>query len=486
MRIPVVLIPDCQTGEPISSDCDACSVDSAFASVVPADPQTRYGRAAGLYVAGLRPGYHVAFNPLAAGGPAVLNDVALELLTAYHEPRRPGEASEALTEANAAEGTLAFDRLRQAGLLLPVDQAPEPGDEAPSTLTAWLHVTNACNLRCDYCYVTRTADEMAEATGRRAVSAVFQAALRHGFRAVHLKYAGGEATLNFTLVKTLHAAALEQAARTGLTLKAVLLSNGAALSRTMIAELKARRIRLMLSLDGVGEFHDAQRRFANGRGSFALVERGIRLALEVGLRPELCITVTRRNLAGLADATQYALGKRLPFNLNFYREADCAPEDLSLDGPGVIAAMRAAFAAIEADLPEERFIDRLVDRAQFDRPHRYPCGAGRSYVVFDHRGQVSPCHMLMGEAPGSPAAGDVLTLVQDDPRLRNLPVDNRLECAACPWRYWCAGGCPLATHRATGRWDLRSPNCDIYKALYPDLMRLEGLRLLKLAGLGSA
>jgi len=35
------------------------------------------------------------------------------------------------------------------------------------------------------------------------------------------------------------------------------------------------------------------------------------------------------------------------------------------------------------------------------------------------------------------------------------------------------------TYRATGRYDVQSPNCRIYTTLYPDLLRLEALRLLK-------
>ena len=31
----------------------------------------------------------------------------------------------------------------------------------------------------------------------------------------------------------------------------------------------------------------------------------------------------------------------------------------------------------------------------------------------------------------------------------------------------------------TNTYDVKSPNCNIYKALYPEVLRLEGLRLLK-------
>jgi uncharacterized protein len=32
-------------------------------------------------------------------------------------------------------------------------------------------------------------------------------------------------------------------------------------------------------------------------------------------------------------------------------------------------------------------------------------------------------------------------------------------------------------YRAAGRYNAKSPNCRIYQALYPEIIRLEGLRL---------
>ena len=52
----------------------------------------------------------------------------------------------------------------------------------------------------------------------------------------------------------------------------------------------------------------------------------------------------------------------------------------------------------------------------------------------------------------------------------------------CEWKYFCTGGCPLESYRATGRYDVKSPNCNIYKTIFPEALRLEGLRLLKEAG----
>jgi uncharacterized protein len=81
---------------------------------------------------------------------------------------------------------------------------------------------------------------------------------------------------------------------------------------------------------------------------------------------------------------------------------------------------------------------------------------------------------------------DPLMLVQQDKSLVQNPVVGEKEgCRDCTWRYWCSGGCSVATFRATGRYDIKSPNCRIYKAIYPEALRLEGLRLLKYAAAGS-
>ena len=54
----------------------------------------------------------------------------------------------------------------------------------------------------------------------------------------------------------------------------------------------------------------------------------------------------------------------------------------------------------------------------------------------------------------------------------DLAVQEKEGCRDCSWRYWCSGGCTVATFRATGRYDIKSPNCNIYKAIYPEALRL--------------
>jgi uncharacterized protein len=373
-----------------------------------------------------------------------------------------------------------IERLFALGAL--VDEAPEPAPPPSETLVAWLHVTNACNLRCTYCYLHKTDEAMTAETGRAAVDAIVRSAVKHGYRAIKLKFAGGEASLNFALVWELHAYAQELAAARGLDLSAVVLSNGVGLTRASLLELKRREIGLMISLDGFAADHDAQRVFANGRGSFQVVSRTIARALELGLRPDISVTVSGRTAGGLAALMDWLLERDLPFSLNFYRENDCSAGfgELQLDERRIVEGMLAAFRAIERRLPERGLLGALVDRANLDAPHSKPCGVGENYMVIDQRGAVAKCQMEIERPVTSVHAADPLGLIREDTiGVRNLPVQEREGCRDCAWRLWCAGGCAVATFRATGRYDVQSPNCNIYRALYPEAVRLEGLRILR-------
>jgi len=146
--------------------------------------------------------------------------------------------------------------------------------------------------------------------------------------------------------------------------------------------------------------------------------------------------------------------------------------------------MRAAFKIIENNLPKYSLLPCLVDLADLSSPHVHTCGVGQSYLVFNHLGQISKCHMQMGMPITTVKAEDPLAFIRADALgIQNLSVDDKEEdCNKCEWKYWCTGGCPALTYRATGRYDVKSPNCNIYKSLYPEVIFLEGKRLIKWYG----
>lgn len=441
-------------------DC-ACGLSStAFEESVPTEGCATFPSA----TVGLEDGYWALQNPTLQSNPLVLNRSVFALARSL--------------DTGPSLGML--ERLTAVGLLVPGSQLTQP----PTTLAAWLHLTTACNLACDYCYLPKSLTNMSPDTGRAAIDAVFRSALAHNHRAVKLKYAGGEPLLVFPRVRKLHKYAQKLARRSGLEIDGVVLSNGTLLTPEMVEAMQALDLRLMISLDGLGEFHNCQRHFADGHGSFESVARSIDLALSHGIVPEISVTISGRNAVGLPELMSWILERDLPFSLNFYRKNDLsAPRaDLQLEEARIIEGMLAAYAVIENNLPHRSLLAALIDRANLATPHLRTCAVGQNYLVFDTQGRVAKCQMDMGTTITDCNDPDPLSTVRaSSSGIRSLKVGEKDECKECKWRYWCAGGCPLMAYRETGRYEAKSPNCEIYKALFPEVIRLEGLRLLKYA-----
>ena len=412
---------------------------------------------------------------------AVLNRSALSLLNQFTSPQKSYGIIGDNPSVNVQDSQGYINQLYQSRLIIPENHTFNL-TESPETLTAWLHITDRCNLRCDYCYLPHLAQDMSLRTGKASLESIFSSATLHGYRRVKLKYAGGEALLCSDLIKELHKYAQLLSRQSNLILDGVVLSNGTLITPEIVEMLQTLNLRLMISLDGLGELHDAQRHYADGKGSFKNVERSIQLAIQKGLIPDISVTVSGRNVEGLPKLIEWILKHKLPFSLNFYRENELSAsyEDLNLEESNIIEGMLSTYQVIESNLPNRSLLGSLIDRANLSSPHKRTCGVGQSYLVFDYKGQIAKCQMQLHKTVPVSKDVDPLTAIrQDKLGIQNLSVEEKEGCRTCEWKYWCTGGCSLATFKATGRYDIQSPNCNIYKALYPEAIRLEGLRILK-------
>lgn len=351
--------------------------------------------------------------------------------------------------------------------------------DEPAILSAWLHLTDRCNLRCAYCYLPHAPLDMTVETGRAAIAATFRSALAHGYPAIKLKYSGGEPLLCTPLLFNLQHYAQELAETYHLALTGVVLSNGTLLTPELVTRLREANLRLMLSLDGIGSSHDRQRYRLDGHGSSAAAVQAVEMACAGGVTPEISITISGRNLAQLPHTLAWVLERELPFSLNFYREpgsVSVSPDLRPMDDC-LVQGVLAAYQVIAAHLPPRSLASALVDRANLAALHLHPCNAGHSYLVFDPLGRVALCQMAIAQTVTDCHAPDPLAVVRANKTgFQNLPVDRKETCSQCQWRYLCAGGCPLYTYQQKGRYDLPSPYCVVYQALLPAALHLEQLR----------
>jgi uncharacterized protein len=425
------------------------------------------------------PGARIVFNSLAGEGVSLVRGDAARLLDLADGSRTGAELAALLARPPATvEATLA--ELEAARLIYTGPAPPWPAYRPPTHLGVWLHVTNQCNLRCTYCYVSKTNAHLAPAIGQRALASIFAAARQQGMTSLTLKYAGGEALLEAATIWALDRFARDQAGP-DLTIRSILLTNGTPLRPALLAELQARQFQVAVSLDGLGAAHDTQRPLRGGQPSFRLVQRGLDRAVAAGLPLSVSVVVGPGNLAALPELIDYLLDRDLRFTLTFLRDNSETAAHLLAHDRDLIAAMTLAYDRIARRPPPFSLLNAALDRVQLAQPHFAACGIGESYVVIKHTGEVASCQMRLGQPVGHIRRGDPLRQIQTQTRERphGTTIDDHADCRTCRWRYRCAGGCPIVTFQSTGRYDARSPFCGVYQTLIPRLVALEGLRLAR-------
>ncbi len=180
----------------------------------------------------------LACHTASHGQVVVMDTQALALLKHFRMPTTTREIIQRTTwsPSRVAEGVALFSHL---GLLQNVELPPyAPKRNTEETLSAWLHITNACTLRCSYCYLHKTPEHMTDDTARRAVDAVFRSAIKHHFKRVSLRYAGGEASLQMANVLATHDYATQLAQENGIKIHAHIMSNGIILAQSQIEQLR--------------------------------------------------------------------------------------------------------------------------------------------------------------------------------------------------------------------------------------------------------
>jgi len=417
-----------------------------------------------LYHQDLGNGYEVLYHPMV--GTAVLNGATREVLDHFRGP--------AFVERVRFQSPAAWivPDLIDAGLLEPVLKSTCP--TAPGTLTALLQITHACNQRCVYCYAPAGAISMTPPMAGQAVQAVFDTARQNGFQSVKLKFAGGEPTLRWPVVVHAAQSALRLAEQTGIELDGVLLTNAVLLSDAMIAEIKQCGLRVSISLDGLGAVHDFQRPLKRRGSAFVGVLDSLERLRLAEIPVSITVTLSNHNLENLPELVDFLIGRDLPFNLNLYRDAGCAGGKLSRVAPELaIPVLRAVVRQVAAAPRAAERMAGLLDRTRLDGAHQRACGMGQSYVVIGPDGNLFGCHMEATPV-STISTPDWFKEISTNYAGRNPAVEQRSDCAGCVWRHSCAGGCPLLAQTLRSR----SPYCEIYRAILPEIIRAEGERLL--------
>lgn len=353
--------------------------------------------------------------------------------------------------------------------------------KSSTELGVWLHITNQCNLRCTYCYVSKTSHNMDEKLGKSTLQKIITDAKKHNYKKITIKFSGGECLLQFPLVLNFVKFGKLIAKKNNINIEFVVLTNGILVSKEIANILKKEDIRAAVSLDGLEKYNDKQRVFANGSGSFRQVETGIKNLLSAKVPFNVSVTITSKNIVNVPELTKYLLKLNIPFAFNFFRENPCVAETLEGNDKKLVKYISQAYQLIYNNPPQYSLLNGILDRVSFKRPHLWTCGMGKNYIVVRHDGQIVSCQMTLEKPIGSINNNDLVNTMRKGSFIKpqSLTVDDKKPCDQCQWKYICGGGCPLLTFDQKKKYNVNSPYCAVYKALIPKALRLEAKRLIK-------
>lgn len=350
-------------------------------------------------------------------------------------------------------------------------------DDKPDTFAVWLHLTNQCNLSCSYCFIAKSNDHMDFGVLNKAAEKIMDSAFTHGYRKLAFTYAGGEPLLRFRELLDSAQAVRARAARKGMGVSFQVITNGTLLTERAIARLKEQDIKVIISIDGIGPYHDKTRYFKNKQGSFSYVMAGLERAAGNRVLDHVKVTISRHNVSEVPKMVSYFLKRNIRFRLQFFIDNPKAAVKTAPEEKDLIAALKKTYRIVEKNMPDYPFAEALLHTLRLYAP-THTCGAANhTFVSVRNDGQLANCNWWLEKNIGSVLDNDPLDLARKKGVIKPVSALNRkIACNTCQWRHICSG-CPLEFY-----WDEKKTAgsyCKTKKALIPEVIRLEALRILK-------
>jgi len=355
-----------------------------------------------------------------------------------------------------------------------------------------LHIivlTLRCDQACVYCHASTVHGaghedlDMTMETGMKVVEKVFTSCAS----SLHIEFQGGEALLNFPVLKAIVVRAREIEKTDKRPLRIAVVTNLALMTEAIARFFLQYNVSVCSSLDGPPSLHDWQRRRTDGVSSHGLVTYWLKRLQAMGAsegkfqRPQALVTITKKsfpfykeiideyqsigaggvflrfiNPLGAAEKSLRHLGYTAQEYVDFYRKA--LDYIIEINNKGTLFYEQTAVILLSKILTgsDPNFLDI-----------RSPCGAGIGQITYNYNGAVYTCD----EARMLAALGDESFRVAASvdqfsfDRLTESPVvksccaascqDVVPGCSECAYKPYC-GTCPVINYKLEGHIDRKS------------------------------
>jgi len=315
--------------------------------------------------------------------------------------------------------------------------------------TIFMLLTDACNLKCKYCFINGNMPEqyhtkvMSWNTARTTIDMYFANLRENNFHKSIVFY-GGEPLLAFPLLNKIVMYIQNRYPKevTGFDVDLLLITNGTRIN-SLIAEYLVQHpeISICISLDGFGETNDQMRIHINGRGTFSDIRAGIECLHRAG-RADVNISTT-------IDAHNI---DRLDELLALHEELGFQSVDPSYTERATESMIEYFKKARDVGLYEDRIMRkvRAIERGVL---HPFDCRATGAQLAISPDGSLGVCHEGVG------CKNFFFGAVSNDFRFADNPLIQEWgrrsplsmpQCFSCPSLGLCGGGCAYSAYLRHG------------------------------------
>ncbi len=355
----------------------------------------------------------------------------------------------------------AIRQLLELGLIVPGEQAEKAAPAQPGSEMAFMvAVAQHCNLTCSYCYVHEGQFDFGEKPApvmSKALAGALPQKLQRlfpGFNIYRYHFYGGEPLLNPKAIREITEAAVKEAEASGSYAQFEVTTNGTLVDEALAQFFDKHRFKVYLSIDGDQQRHDKHRRYRNGKGSFAEVEKALELLKQYKGIHLVGSTVVQAGLP-LHEALAL-LSDRGVKQCKVERPHLEASDELALKGEArerYLKDLRALSAhyiqALErGSLPVDSRLTSRIMQLLLKRRREAFCGAGSRMFGVTSEGDLYPCslhagrpQMRLGDIEGGTDAGAVENFRSQ------YSLQGQPKCAKCWAHHLCGGGCSAMVER---------------------------------------
>jgi uncharacterized protein len=338
----------------------------------------------------------------------------------------------------------------------------KPAELALQDLT--LTLTEGCNLQCRYCWQgsVKSNRSMSETTARQVVDFLLRQSSPN--KGLKLRFYGGEPLLKFDLIKAIVRYAEDASKESGREISLYITTNGTLMNKEVISFFAEHRVSVDVSIDGLPEIHDRNRRFPNGSGSYEITEARLRdlLAYLPATHVAISMVVTRGSISCLEESISHLRAMGL-YRIRVNPVDRISDPDLAFTERELVHLARyyedrlLEFSGL-TDNPYEYTLSRYWRNVKSKLKRKVRCVAGCDGLCVSPDGYLYPCSGFAFSRAYN--LGHVSTGLDPSKMSHWLQargtVDESPVCRECWARYYCGGGCYYRALEDHG--DLRIPS----------------------------